>query len=341
MMWSDKITQAEQPKDGDLGTEADAELLAIVNDFSGLANLPDSEPSFANQAVSVAHTSLSVPFPELNHDDPPTRTAGERVDVVGDLVAQALSSASATSEAQNISVIQKGPRADEIRQMRSELFTILADDPEFPEFHARAILDLASRVSDGTPESELRDLWTLILYFVETLGVLLDKERQWGESKDSYLAAVASKSKPQKFYIRAIQMLSRSSQTRAEESPEMLAAARKAFERDYSRWKKRFIVLLKRYWAVSSTKFRIDFSDRPYAWTVEQCLNAAFSLWEKVHLEYQKIQQDLSKLRGNVLAEKIARIEREFDFSDLEAELQRAADLEAARNGTYRPRPRR
>ncbi len=94
-----------------------------------------------------------------------------------------------------------------------------------------------------------------------------------------------------------------------------------------SRRKNRFILQLKGYGAESPVKFRVDFSNKPYARTAKACLNVVFPFWKSLRTEHDAIQLQLAKIRGRALAQKIARIEAQFDFSDLD----RAADLEAVR----------
>lgn len=117
-----------------------------MNDFSGLVDIPSPGTSLGHEGNTPVRTPQSIPFPTLNTD---------LLDTVGDLVAQALDSPRVP---QSAPAIQEGPFTLRIRQMRFEIFSILSDDLEFPEFHARTIIDLASKISEGTPESELRDL---------------------------------------------------------------------------------------------------------------------------------------------------------------------------------------
>lgn len=170
----------------------------------------------------------------------------------------------------------------------------------------------------------------------ETLGVFFDREGQWEDHKHSYVSS-AVRSPKTKFRLRAIKLLSVSADQGDSEDPEIIQAAKSSFDRDYDRWRQKFSNLMKRNGGKSVTAFRTDFSAKPYGKTAEKCLEAGFALWKEVFLENRRIQADLTKIRGNVLLRKIRRIEKEFDFSDIE----RQDELEAVRRGTYRPKKRR
>ncbi len=314
---------------------SDELLLAIVSDFSGLEKLENPEFASQSEPTPVIRAFESLPFPELHleiHDEP------DRVELATPLIETTVSSTIERVGEGVFQVMEAPPsvRSAQILAMRAELFSILSEDLDFPEYHVRTILNRASQITEGTAESELRDLSSLLLYFVETLGVFFDKEGQWGDSKDFYLSTLVTKADRPRFHIRAVQIFSRSEKGSGTPSKMSETRAREAFERDYSRWRKRFATLLKRYGASSSANFRVDFANKPYAKTVESCLNAVFPLWEDVRSEYRKTEFQISKIRGDALAKKISRIEAQFDFSDLE----RQSDLDAARNGTYRPRPK-
>ncbi len=220
--------------------------------------------------------------------------------------------------------------------LKSEIFNILSADPEFPAYHVKTILDLSGRISVGTPESELADIGTFLLYLSETLGVFFDREGQWNDHKHSYVSS-AVRSPKTKFRLKAIRLLTPSDEHRDSEDPEILRSAKASFDRDCDRWRQKFSGLMRRNGAESVTAFRTDFSTKPYGRTAEKCLEAGFALWKDVFLENRRIQAELTKIKGGVLLRKIRRIEKEFDFSDIE----RQEEIEAARKGTYRPKKRR
>lgn len=227
-------------------------------------------------------------------------------------------------------------RGAQINDLKNRIFEILSSDVEFPAYHVKAILDLCGNVSVGTSESELADLGTLLLYLSETLGVFFDREAQWEDHKHSYVSS-AVRSPKTKFRLKAIRLLSPGEGFKSSDDPEVIRAAQASFDRDYDRWRMKFSSLMKRNGGRSVTAFRTDFSTKPYGRTAEKCLEAGFALWKEVFLENRRIQSDLTKIRGNVLLRKIRRIEKEFDFSDIE----RQEEIEAARRGTYRPKKRR
>lgn len=219
--------------------------------------------------------------------------------------------------------------------LKSEIFSILSSDPDFPAYHVRAILDLSGRISVGTSESELADIGTFLLYLSETLGVFFDREGQWNDHRHSYVSS-AVRSPKTKFRLKAIRLLAAPDEHKNSEDPEVLQSAKASFDRDYDRWRQKFSGLMRRNGGKTVTAFRTDFSTKPYGKTAEKCLEAGFALWKEVFLENRRIQAELTKIKGNVLLRKIRRIEKEIDFSDIE----RQAEIEAARMGTYRPKKR-
>ncbi len=219
--------------------------------------------------------------------------------------------------------------------LKSEIFGILSEDADFPAYHVKTILDLSGRISVGTPESELADIGTFLLYLSETLGVFFDREGQWNDHKHSYVSS-AVRSPKTKFRLKAIRLLTPSDEHRDSEDPEILRSAKASFDRDYDRWRQKFSGLMRRNGGKSVTAFRTDFSTKPYGRTAEKCLEAGFALWKDVFLENRRIQAELTKIKGSVLLRKIRRIEKEFDFSDIE----RQEEIEAARRGVYRPKKR-
>lgn len=226
-------------------------------------------------------------------------------------------------------------RSAQMNDLKNRIFEILSSDDEFPAFHVKAILDLCGEIRIGTAESELADIGSLLLYLTETLGVFFNRDAHWEDHKDSYVSSAVRSSKS-KFRLKAIRLLSSAEGAKNPEDPEITALAKASFDRDYDRWRQKFSSLMKRNGGRSVTAFRTDFSIRPYGRSAEKCLEAGYALWKEIFLENRRIQADLTKIRGNVLLRKIRRIEKEFDFSDIERE----AELEAARRGTYRPKKR-
>ncbi len=279
---------ASEPNGSQNGT--DERLLAIVSDFSGLADLGDrigektekaqkseSVPvggfSSESRSLSTLHAEIRQELDRIITDRNPPVQDSQPFELAAPVCEN--SGIRADGEPSPISL-----RSTQILQMRSELFAILSEDSDFPEYHAKTVLDIASKISERTVEEELRDVGSLLLYFVETLGVFFDAESASLENRGAD-----------------------------------------------SRRKARFISQLKDFGAESPAKFRVDFSNKPHAQTVKACLRVAFFFWKSLRTEHDAIQLQLAKIRGRALAQKIACIEAQFDFSDLE----RADDLEAAR----------
>lgn len=187
-------------------------------------------------------------------------------------------------------------RSAQMNDLKNRIFEILSSDDEFPAFHVKEILDLCGGIRTGTPESELSDIGTFLLYFSETLGVFFDREAQWEDHKHSYLAS-AIRSPKSKFRLKAIRILAPAEGAKNPDDPETLALAKASFDRDYDRWKEKFSSLMKRNGGRSVTAFRTDFSTKPYGKTAEKCLEEGFSLWKEVFIENRRIQADLTKIR--------------------------------------------
>lgn len=330
-------------------------MLSAVSDFSGLDGIMEA----AREEVPVVTRFSHAPeFPELL---PEVRAELEEIQAAMDAaraerqisVVPAAVSAAVSEEVDRVIAIPSELSDDEIpapitvpvvdairsaqiNDLKNRIFEILSSDDEFPAYHVKVILDLCGNIRVGTSESELADIGTFLLYLSETLGVFFDREGQWEDHKHSYFSS-AVRSPKTKFRLKAIRLLAPSDEFRNSDDPEIASAAKASFDRDYDRWRQKFSNLMKRNGGRSVTAFKTDFSTKPYGKTAEKCLEAGFSLWKEVLLENRRIQADLTKIRGNVLLRKIRRIEQEFDFRDIE----RRDELEAVRQGTYRPKKRR
>lgn len=105
--------------------------MAIVSDFSGLADLESrigGEIDRIFETAEPAPPAQDLPVQILPAQDFPVSRSPESNRVHPESPA--------------------GLRSAQILQMRSELFTILSEDADFPEYHAKTILDVASKISE-------------------------------------------------------------------------------------------------------------------------------------------------------------------------------------------------
>ncbi len=95
--------------------------MAIVSDFSGLADLENRVGGELDRIFETAEPT--PPAQDLPVSGPPE---SNRVHPES----------------------PAGLRPAQILQMRSELFAILSEDADFPEYHAKTVLDVASKISE-------------------------------------------------------------------------------------------------------------------------------------------------------------------------------------------------
>lgn len=161
--------------------------------------------------------------------------------------------------------------------------------------------------------------------------MFFNRETQWSDHRHRYLASAVRASEA-KFRLKSIRLLSPSEETKSLDDPKIMRTVQDSFDRDYERWHRKFLNLLKRNGGKTVTNFKTDFSSKPYGLTVERCLESVFALWKEVFLENRRIKADLTKVHGKVLLRKIHRIQKEFDFSDV----GRYEEIEAPNKRTFR-----
>lgn len=284
-------------------------MISAVSDFSGLDGIMQA----AKEEVPVVTRFSHVPeFPELL---PEVRAELEEIQASMDAARtereagkkppadrkEAIPSVDPSRLPEEEGFPSPNTAADSVRSaqmndLKNRIFEILSSDDEFPAYHVKAILDLCGGIRVGTPESELSDIGTLLLYLSEALGVFFDRETQWEDHKHSYLASTV-RSPKSKFRLKAIRILVPSEGAKSPDDPEIMTSAKASFDRDYDRWREKFSNLMKRNGGRSVTAFRTDFSTKPYGKTAAKCLEEGFSLWKEVFLENRRIQADLTKIR--------------------------------------------
>lgn len=305
--------------------DLDSSIELAVSDFSGLENLEAgfSEPQAPVSRVSYASVPLPELFPEARAELEAIKSVRTVVEVAKSAVASTVSAPPA-NETADAPVSPSEPEAPAVPEIPDErqiylnglkfsLFEIISEDDEFPPFHAKALLDLAGELRSGTPGSELADVGTLLLYLSETLGAFFNVEEQWNDHKESYMAAARIPAPSKSFRFRPMGLLG-SGKTLSPE--ELEARARTSFERDYARWKTRFAYQLRKNGARPTHKFKADSKGKPFARSVERCLEEAFSVWKSLLLEYRRAMADEAKAHGQSLVKKIEDIEADIKFEE-------------------------
>ena len=132
-------------------------------------------------------------------------------------------------------------RVESVRILRKELSDIFSEREGFPPFHRKTILDLVDAVCVRTVDKEIETLGTLLLYFSETLGVILDKREAWERLREKFIENAYVRVKAEKgIGFRLIP------KKEALENPEVLDEALEAFNSAYAKKRDAFISELKR-----------------------------------------------------------------------------------------------
>lgn len=314
-------------------------LELAVSDFSGLENLEPapSEPQAPVSRFSYASVPLPELFPEARAELETAKSVGSVVKATRSIAAFAVETASPVDVETPVSRPEskvESPKAPEIpderqislNELKRTLFEIVSEDDEFPPFHAKAILDLAGEFRSGTPESELADVGTLLLYLSETLGAFFNIEGQWNDHKENYLAAARVPTPSSSFRFRPLGILGSGKTSTPEE---LESRARASFERDYVRWKDRFAYQLRKNGARPVHKFKADSKGKPFAKSVERCLDEAFAVWKSLLLEHRRALADEAKVHGQSLLKRIGDIEADIKFEQIYGS--------SAKRSSYRP----
>lgn len=132
-------------------------------------------------------------------------------------------------------------RVESVRILRKELSDIFSECDGFPPFHKKTILNLVDAVCVRTVEKEIETLGSLLLYFSETLGVILDKQEAWERLRKKFVENAYVRVKAEKgIGFRLIP------KKEALENPEVLDEALGAFNSAYAKKRDAFISELKR-----------------------------------------------------------------------------------------------
>ena len=130
-------------------------------------------PSALSDAVSdEVDRIIAVPFGESVNTSVPLGVRVFPAPSDGESVTKLGIPSELPQEAEELPKIQSTVdivRRAQFDALKSEIFGILSEDADFPAYHVKTILDLSGRISVGTPESELADIGTFLLYLSETL----------------------------------------------------------------------------------------------------------------------------------------------------------------------------
>lgn len=205
-----------------------------VSENSGVFDRPSNFPALLREDVELLSEAVSDSARKIvDLATVPQEAVSNPIAVSENSPAPAIPETPETPETPEPS----DPRQERLTAFKSSLFHILSENPDFPPYHAKMLLDLAGNLVAGDPAEEMARMGDVMLYFIDTLGVFFDPEIQWAEKKEAYVHFAAERAR---FESGRLSAIATKLGVRKGPSPEEIESqARASYMRDYESSRKR------------------------------------------------------------------------------------------------------